>query len=223
MPKTADMATAPSAEAFPPEATTAPAVKAKRETVAQWPTKKVTRTLRMANMLNGLCMMLTGILVLLVGFVNISFTNITVSSYVVFFGMMMMCLECNLGNLAPKFRRNFGFMFSFIGRAIFIVFSATMLFAMDYWIAFIVGGVTMLNGLFNGYLICVHPAFKTGELKAAGDPYGGYSGGEDEMLSYLKKRPDLANKATSAAVNLAASNPQAAASLFSAAAKGGAK
>ena len=28
----------------------------------------------------------------------IPYLQITVSSYVVFFGMMMMCLECNLGN-----------------------------------------------------------------------------------------------------------------------------
>ena len=35
--------------------------------------------------------------------------------YVTFFGLMMTCLECNIGNLAPKFKKNFGFMFSFAG------------------------------------------------------------------------------------------------------------
>lgn len=192
----------------------------KRTPIREWPTSKVTRTLRCANMLNGICMILTGILVLLVGFVSVSFTNITVSGYVVFFGMMMTCLECNLGNMAPKFRRNFGFMFSYAGRTVFIIFSGTMLFAMNYWIAFIVGAVTFLNGCFNGYLICIHPAFKKGgELKASGDPYGGYTGGESEMLSYLKKRPDLANKAAGAAASVMAKNPGAAAAIFSAGAK----
>lgn len=64
------------------------------------------------------------------------------------------------------------------------------------------------NGFFNGYVICVHPAFKSGELNAKGDPYGGYSGGEAVMLDYLKRNPALANKAAGAAVAFAKSHPE---------------
>lgn len=86
-------------------------------------------------------------------------------------------------------------MYSFIGRSCFIIFAGTMVYAMNLWLAWIIGSLTVLNGLFNGYIICVHPAFKSGELSAKGDPYGGYSGGEKEMLDFLKKNPELAAKA----------------------------
>ncbi len=74
----------------------APVPKAPRTTIRDWSTAKVTRTLRMANMCNGVVMITIGILLLLVGMVNISFTSITVSAYVVFFGLMLACLECNM-------------------------------------------------------------------------------------------------------------------------------
>ncbi len=109
-------------------------------------------------------------------------------------------------------------MYSFLGRTAFIIFAGTMTMALGQWLAYVVGALTVLNGLFNGYIICVHPAFKSGELSALGDPYGGYTGGESEMLSYLKKNPQLAQNAGSAAAQFAANNPevaaQAAPSLF---------
>lgn len=121
--------------------------------------------------------------------------------------------------MAPKLRRNFGFMFSFYGRTFFILFCATMLFALNVWLGWLMGVITALNGIFNGYVICVHPAFKSGELNARSDPYGGYTGGEDEMLSYLKRNPQLANKAGSAALTIAANNPDFAAQAVTAAAR----
>ena len=98
-------------------------------------------------------------------------------------------------------------MYSFLGRSLFIIFAGTMAMAMDYWLPYIVGALTMVNGLFNGYVICVHPAFRSGELSAKGDPYGGYTGGEQEMLAYLKSNPELAKKAGAAAVKVAQNNP----------------
>ena len=148
----------------------------------------------------------------------------------------MACLECNISNIAPKFRRNFGFMFSFYGRyvvsmslcgsrpclvrsprcrTLFILFCATMLFALNTWLGWLVGALTAVNGLFNGYVICVHPSFKT-ELNAKGDPYGGYSGGETVMINYLKSNPQLAAKASTAAAQLAVAHPNEALQIASA-------
>ena len=102
------------------------------------------------------------------------------------------------------------------------MFAGSMVFAMDVWLGYIVGAFTVLNGFFNGYIICVHPAFKTGELSAKGDPYGGYTGGEKEMLDFLKKNPQMAQKAGSAAAKFASENPDVAQSALSGAAAGGA-
>jgi hypothetical protein len=90
--------------------------------------------------------------------------------------------------------------------------------AFNNWLGWVVGSLTMLNGLFNGYVICVHPSFRSGELSAMGDPFGGYTGGEGEMLAYLKKNPALAQKAGAAAVTFAKDNPDVAMQVASAAA-----
>jgi hypothetical protein len=68
----------------------------------------------------------------------------------------------------------------------------------------------------------VHPAFRSGELSATGDPFGGYTGGEQEMLAYLKSNPKLAQQAGSAAVKLAAQNPDLAMQVAAGSAAGGA-
>ncbi len=112
-------------------------------------------------------------------------------------------------------------MYSFAGRSIFIIFAGSMVYAMNNWLAWIIGSLTMLNGLFNGYIICVHPAFKTGELSSKGDPYGGYSGGEAEMLDFLKRNPQLAQKAGQGAATFAAENPEVAQSVVAGATSSG--
>jgi hypothetical protein len=44
--------------------------------------------------------------------------------------------------VAPKFKKNFGFMFSFLGRTFFIIFSGTMALAMSNWLGYVLGGLT---------------------------------------------------------------------------------
>jgi len=101
------------------------------------------------------------------------------------------------------------------------LFCATILFATEHWLGYLFGALTALNAAFNGYVICVHPAFRSGELSAGGDPFGGYSGGEQEMLAYLKANPELAKKAGAAAVSVAQHNPGLAMQVAAAGAGGG--
>lgn len=219
------MAEAPEA-VQPPEFTgaapsSAPAAKPKREPIREWSTQKVLRTLRKANMLNGVAMIVFGILGFLNLFFALNITTVTINIYIMFFGLLLTCLECNFSNLAPKFRRNFGFMFSFLGRIFFIFFSGTMCFASDSILGYIIGAVTMVNALFNGYIVCMHPAFRRGgELSGATDPYKAYTGGASEMLNYIKSNPTLVKKAGAIATNFAAANPQVVMSVASAAPAG---
>lgn len=177
------------AQAAPPAAAEhaegeAPATAPKEgKSVSSWSTKKLLYTLRVANMSNGLLLVLTGILVFITGMVNVTFSTITVSGYVVFFGMLMTCLECNIGNLAPRFKRNFGFLFSFIGRTVFIIFCATMCFALNAWLGYLAGAVTAGASLQHGIvassralslLLCQPSSVSTHinppRLPAPGDP-----------------------------------------------------
>lgn len=41
-------------------------------------------------------MIATGILFFLLNAAAVNFTNVTVASYVVFFGLLLSCLECNI-------------------------------------------------------------------------------------------------------------------------------
>jgi hypothetical protein len=115
--------------------------------VSQWSTNKLTATLRCFNLLNGIGLILSGTLCLLTGFVSLGFSSVTVSVYIAyvgrlhlrevcrvfpsldsdstfatrFFGIILCCAELKITNLQHKLIRNCGFLFTFIGRALFIV------------------------------------------------------------------------------------------------------
>lgn len=182
---------------------------AKKSSVRDWSTSKVINVLRFANLCNGLLLILGAILVFITGLVSINFTTTVLAAYVCFLGLLMTCLECNIGSSALRKRliRYFGFMFSFAGRTIFILFCATVICALSNVLAYIICAVTAINGCFNGYVMCVHPSFRNGELSATADPSGGYSGGESEMVAFLKSNPALAKKASVVAVKFAQDNP----------------
>lgn len=213
------MSDAPSEASGASAAAPAPAKTAKG--IAGWSKARVVNTLRVLNLLNGLLLILVGILIFIVASFTITFTTVTVSIYLVFFGALLSCLECNVGSCAPRFKANFGFMFSFLGRTLFILFCATLLYSLNYIAGWIVGTFTALSGLFNGYVICIHPAFRSGDLSMTGDPYGGYTGGDKEMMDYLKRNPEVASRATGALTSFAAANPEATMKLAAAAAGSG--
>jgi hypothetical protein len=148
------------------------------------------------------------IILLVVEMVKLTFTGLTISIYVIFFGVLMMCVEMKFANLQPRIQRLFGFLFTFFGRAIFVVFAATMVLAIGEWPGYILGGVTFINACFNFYVFYVHPAFKTGKLSTRDNPYATYTGGEGEMANYLRRNPDLVRKAGASAVRVARDNPE---------------
>ena len=162
----------------------------------------------MLNILNGLVLILGAVLVFITSIVQVSFTALTVAAYTCFFGLMMICVELNIANVQPRIQNNFGFLFTFIGRAIFILFAATMAMAMASWITYITGGVTAANALFNMYCMCVHPAFhKGGRFHKHTDPFKSMTTGEEEVAAYLRKNPDLAVRVGATAARAAASHP----------------
>ena len=60
------------------------------------------------------------------------------------------------------------------------------------WLCWVVGGLTVMNGLFNALVIATHPAFRAGgELSARDDPWARTRSGEEEIGAFLRSRPDL--------------------------------
>ena len=78
--------------------------------------------------------------------------------------------------LADPIRRNFGFMFTYMGRAIFLIFVSAVCFGMlntdqsgTPWYSWAAGAGagTLINAFINCIVICSHPGFK--ELSKAAD------------------------------------------------------
>lgn len=85
------------------------------------------------------------------------------------------------------------------------------------WLGYVTGALTILNGIFNLVIICVHPGFGAGGLSRWGDPTESYTDGGKEIMSaskgaastFVKNNPDLAKQAAQGAVGYAVANPQA--------------
>jgi hypothetical protein len=136
------------------------------------------------------------------------------------FGVIMICVELNIANLQPLIKEQFGFMFTYRGRALFILFAATMAIARNEVIAFITGGLTAVNAVFNMAVICVHPAWKEGGKFHKGDVTQPYSTAEDTAVAYVRSNPELASRAGHAAGSYIANNPDVAREAAFGAARG---
>jgi hypothetical protein len=65
---------------------------------------------------------------------------------------------------------------------------------------YIVGIATVVNALFNAYVVKTHPSFKSGELSRTGDPSLGLKSGREEVSAMIAAHPELEARATSAIV-----------------------
>lgn len=189
-----------------------------KQSIKDWSADKVIAVMRIGNFFNGVAMIVGAILQLFTGVVGLDFQVLLLSIYITFFGLMLMCAECHLGFLDKGIRKFFGFLYSFLGRTCFILFAASINFAMDSWVGYVVGIGTLFNALFNFYVIKFHPGFKAAGYGAAGDPYSTYTGGDEAMKVYLKNHPELTRKAMSAGISVAQQNPAVAQQVVAAAA-----
>eukprot|EP00937_MAST-01D_sp_MAST-1D-sp2_P005740 g5740.t1 len=111
---------------------------------------KLARNMRM---INGLLAVFSG-LAAVVAFISISgVESIFMAFYCVFFSVLLLLFELRLSSLDDTIRTNFGFMFSYWGRAFFIVFMGTLCCALDTILGYIAGSLMFINALFNAYVI----------------------------------------------------------------------
>lgn len=190
----------------------------KKGGIRNWSGDKVVAVMRMGNFFNGVAMIVAAVLALVTGVVGLDFQVFLLSIYITLFGLLLMCTECHLGFLDKRIRKYFGFLYGYMGRTLFILFAASINFAMDQWLGYLVGIGTFLNAIFNFWVIKFHPGFKAAGFAASDDPYSTYTGGDAEMRAYLRNHPKLAQKAISAGVSIAQQNPAVAQQVVGAAA-----
>lgn len=139
--------------------------------------------------------------------------------YQALFGVLLLLFELRLGPVARWIKRQFGFMFTFSGRLVFLVFVGAVTFGMIHtrpsdvtdstswqyssdWVTG-VGIATMTNAVINAFVICSHPYFRS-------DPRSQMT--DEEVERYLKEHPEALAKASAKPSAAAASAPVAASS-----------
>ncbi|CBK23692.2 uncharacterized protein [Blastocystis hominis] len=125
-----------------------------------------------------------------------------ISGFCVIFTGILSLYELHMKRLNRTIRRNFGFLFTYIGRAIFVFFIATILLSLWNLITIIMAIVFFVLAFNNIIVIVFHPAFSTKEIKLYDDPTMIYSSGDNEIKSYMVKNPELAQKVLLGAAKL---------------------
>lgn len=146
-------------------------------------------------------------------------TRFFLATYIGIFALLLCLFESRVPWTEGIIRRNFGFMFTYTGRAVFLIFLGAICFGMidstansngnststGFYIVVGAGCATLLNSILNCFIICSHPGFQ--ELsKQAEEQLAGAAGGtgagkdpsrmtEEQVKAYLAQHPEIAAQA----------------------------
>ncbi|KAI9917831.1 hypothetical protein PsorP6_012916 [Peronosclerospora sorghi] len=154
---------------------------------------KLLRYMRVGNVICSILQILAGI-VGITSFITLNITGTLVSIYVIMFGILFLLFECRLSRMETVIRANFGFLYSYKGRASFIFFIGFLDFGIGSALATLAGLLMCVNAFINLLVMCRHPQFKS-TLSADADPTAGYTTSSQEAANFMSKNPELAAKA----------------------------
>lgn len=155
-------------------------------------------------------------------------TRFFLATYIGVFALLLCLFETRVPWTENIIRRNFGFMFTYTGRAVFLIFLGAISFGMidssngagstvGFNVVVGAGIATLLNSILNCFIICSHPGFqelsKQAEESFAGNGAAGAGKDpsrmtEEQVRAYLALHPELAAQALSAGVGAAADSSQ---------------
>ncbi|OQR80770.1 hypothetical protein THRCLA_11931 [Thraustotheca clavata] len=166
---------------------------------------KVLRLMRIGNVGCSIFQVIAGFTGL-TSFITLNITGTLVSIYVIMFGLLFLLFECRLSSMEQKIRNNFGFLYSYKGRAGFIFFIGFLDFGMSTALGTVAGVFMCINALLNLFIMCKHPEFKSGHVSTNADPTANYSSGQQEAAAYLSANPNVAMQASTFALSSVAQN-----------------
>lgn len=110
-------------------------------------------------------MIIVSLLCIITSWYNLAVSTNSVSTnflavYVFFFSMMICCYELALKQVAVLIVQNFGFMYNPIGRSIFLMFLAVLLFQLST-MGVVMFAVLISVGVLQIYVDIRHPKFET--------------------------------------------------------------
>lgn len=161
---------------------------------------KLLRYMRLGNVICSILQIIAG-LIGITSFITLNITGTLVSIYVIMFGVLFLLFECRLSRMETAIRSNFGFLYSYKGRALFIFFIGFLDFGIGSALATIAGVLMCANAFINLMVMCRHPQFKS-SLGANADPTAGYTTGNQEAAQFMHSNPELAKKAGMFAINM---------------------
>lgn len=128
--------------------------------------------MRTANLINGIALIAIGSVALTLSCDDdMPYSSGLIKVYCLLFGIALTLFEMRTGARYHAFvRKYFGFMYSFMGKTLLIVFTATLAYSLmgcSDPLALVVGIYTTVNGVFNCFVIFNHPAFANGPPKEA--------------------------------------------------------
>jgi len=131
----------------------------KRKGVAGMSVPKLVWVLRLANFLNGLLLIIIAGTTLqdTAGIKNVPL--ILSCIYVIFFAFLLVCFECHCRAFNKIVYHNFGFMFNWVGRCVFLFMTGSLAFGFGTY-GIIAGCVTVLNVIFNVYVVQTNDFYK---------------------------------------------------------------
>ncbi|RHY20423.1 hypothetical protein DYB25_007241 [Aphanomyces astaci] len=149
---------------------------------------RVLRLMRLGNVFCSVFQIVAGI----GGVFNLIALNVTgalLSMYVVLFGLLFLLFECRLKSMESRIRANFGFLFSYNGRAGFIFFIGFLDFGMGSAMGTVAGILMCLNAFLNLFIMLKHPEFASGAVRKDADPTTGYADSKEAAQAYLHSNP----------------------------------
>ena len=134
------------------------------------PLRPMMLTIRILNVLLAILLMLVYPVAFFTDFDKIKsdgglFTNVMLMLYCTGFSIMLIVFEARVARMDKRMNHLFGFMFSFLGRALFMCFLGTLAFAGAWVVNLVVGSVAISFAIVQCIIMYNHPAFQTdGEL-----------------------------------------------------------
>ena len=162
---------------------------------------------RLANMANAVLLVFAGVMSFLdiTKLLTLSISFYFLAAYLICFGTLLCCFECRIGYFENRTRDAFGFLYSYAGRTVFLLFLSSFCFGLissQETIGLAVGIVTAVNALFNCVIMLRHG-------KLFSDPSQEYQGTmENNAATFMASNPQLARQAVSAGVSVAQNNPE---------------
>jgi uncharacterized membrane protein YgcG len=178
--------------------------------VASTSIQTLTKIMKGVNIINAILLGVAGVFAFTI--IHGSITRFFISIYLCFFAILLLAFETRYKGLATFIEKNFGFMFTYAGRLVFLVFVGALNFGMiqddkngernldpGQPLCIFVGVFTIVNALFNCFIICNHPHFSGGQKNPAGEKADPQDMTEEEVMAYIRAHPEVAATVSSEA------------------------